>query len=753
MMISSGKPFKNWETIHSIKSNGLPMRQNKKTINSFNLIKLLLENKQTFLTEISIDNGALENHHNVPFEYSELTVKDKDCKPCENYVAQWPFGKDPETGYKQYFQTVFFDFESTTDGEIHRPYLVCDSRKKSFSGKNCALNWLKSLTVNTLAIAHNLRYDVQFLMKYLSNARDLIMTGNKIKQIKGDFICGSRIIHLVFKDSYSMISMPLRDFPKMFGSEMVKDVMPYEAYNEETVKLEALNVEYAASFLSESDREIFLHNIQLLGLITKDGKHFYHMDYARFYCQKDVDVLENGYNTFRKWMLEATKIDINNMLSIPQLANKFGLDQGVFENTYKLSGVPREFIQRCVAGGRVMTRDNKKFSVNKRVADFDGVSLYPSAMSRLPGFLIGKPKVITKEMLANFDEFRVGKDLAYFVEINVLDVGIDRHFPLLSKKDKAGIRQYDNEIRGNGIYVDNIGLEDLIEFQDVKYEVIRGYYFDEGYNTKIIEFIQFLFDERLKKKAEGNPIQNVYKLIMNAFYGKLIIKCIHDKTCFKYGAEACAKYLSYNFGTITELIKITKTMTMFKEKKPIHKHFSMPHLGVQVLAMSKRIMNEVICCLGEDNIYYQDTDSMHVDEDKVEPLAAAYKEKYGLELIGSKLGQFHCDFANKSTARPPVSVQSIYLGKKSYIDKVECVNLVDDMDAITYEHHMRMKGIPGSVLQKKIDSEFHSIPMDMYRHLLNGNAIEFDLLSCCKFKSQSNFTTVSNTIFKRTLSF
>ena len=33
--------------------------------------------------------------------------------------------------------------------------------------------------------------------------------------------------------------------------------------------------------------------------------------------------------------------------------------------------------------------------------------------------------------------------------------------------------------------VDKIALEDLIEFQKVEFEIIRGYYFNEGFNPKI----------------------------------------------------------------------------------------------------------------------------------------------------------------------------------------------------------------------------------------------------------------------------
>ena len=57
-------------------------------------------------------------------------------------------------------------------------------------------------------------------------------------------------------------------------------------------------------------------------------------------------------------------------------------------------------------------------------------------------------------------------------------------------------------------------------------------------------------------------------------------------------------------------------------------------------------MNEVMC-LAEDidiPIFYQDTDSMHLPEEDVPKLETAFMEKYGRQLNGKELGQFHPDF-------------------------------------------------------------------------------------------------------------
>ena len=65
-----------------------------------------------------------------------------------------------------------------------------------------------------------------------------------------------------------------------------------------------------------------------------------------------------------------------------------------------------------------------------------------------------------------------------------------------------------------------------------------------------------------------------------------------------------------------------------KKIKSILNHFNYSHCGVEILSMSKRIMNEVMT-LAEDeglNIWYQDTDSMRINYEEVELLALAFKK-------------------------------------------------------------------------------------------------------------------------------
>ena len=54
------------------------------------------------------------------------------------------------------------------------------------------------------------------------------------------------------------------------------------------------------------------------------------------------------------------------------------------------------------------------------------------------------------------------------------------------------------------IYIDKVGLEDLITFHEAEFEILDGYYFNEGRNNTINKVIKSLYDKRLKLKQDKN---------------------------------------------------------------------------------------------------------------------------------------------------------------------------------------------------------------------------------------------------------
>ena len=141
--------------------------------------------------------------------------------------------------------------------------------------------------------------------------------------------------------------------------------------------------------------------------------------------------------------------------------------------------------------------------------------------------------------------------------------------------------------------------------------------------------------------------------------------------------------------------------------------------------MSKRIMNKVFSCAGGLNIkiYYQDTEYTRLNYDDVDKVVEGYKDKCGLELVGEALGNFHVDFDMNGANSEIYVVESLFLGKKTYIDISEST----DKDGKTIDsEHIRMKGIPTSCIQYY--AKQHNITvLYIYKKLYNNEVIKFDL--------------------------
>jgi hypothetical protein len=286
-----------------------------------------------------------------------------------------------------------------------------------------------------------------------------------------------------------------------------------------------------------------------------------------------------------------------------------------------------------------------------------------------------------------------------------------------------------------------------MEFYEIEYEIIRGYYFNEGMNTKINEFIKKLFDLRLKYKKEGNALQNTIKLLLNSIYGKSIIKCIPTDTKI-VSIEDENKFIIQRYNYITQMeSKNNKIFTQVV--KSVDAHFNVPHFGATVLSWSKHLMNRVIC-LAEQigiKIYYTDTDSIHSDEENLKPLADAFRERYDKELIGSNLTQFHTDFAPFDGSVGQIhSTVLIALGKKSYVD------LLEDEEGNS-DYHIRMKGIPEKVLLNYCKNNGLLVD-ELYYKLYNGEVITFDLTDGCNcFRKTRTFDQVTLNKFTRSVRF
>jgi len=737
-------------------------RDKSRVIDSYDVIKILLNNKDKLIREMTLDD--IEKIGNTPFYdqvKQEIINLEYNDEICLHYIKDKDFKEKDEDDNEIIYKNVFFDFETRTtkDDLTHKPYLcrTYDGENSlEFFGENCGFDMLCSLKSNTRLIAHNATYDLNFIFNYLK-IKNRMMRGTHLIGASATF--GDYKIQI--KDSYNLISHPLKQFKNIFKLDVGKEVMNYDLYNDDDLFNERyLDIDFVLNnYINKKDHNQFIENIDRWNLRLENNKYDI-IEYSNRYCEIDCKVLYDGYNTFRNWILESFDIDINNTLTSASLAHKYFIKKGCYYDVYQLAGIPQRFIQGCVVGGRTMISNNKKEWVqDKIINDFDAVSLYPSAMARMKGFLKGKPKVIQ-----NFNYNWLSNQDGYFVDVKILKVGIKRSFSLMSEKNDEGIRIFNNDMENKIIRVDKTGLEDLIKFQKIEFEIIRGYYFNEGFNTNINKTIKYLFSERLRYKELKNPIQEIYKLIMNSAYGKTIMKEIDTEDHFINSKKNYDVFLMRNYNSIKEITQINEDKYIISTYKNISCHKNIPHVGVCVLSMSKRIMNEVMC-LAEDkglNIYYQDTDSMHIDDKDIKILEDDFKKIYNRDLIGEQMGQFHSDFEfydedgnKRKDIKNIKAVESIFLGKKCYIDKLEGTNSNGEKEI---DYHVRMKGIPEKVIYYTSDLLGYSNVLEMYKDLHAGKEIEFDLTMegkrpCFKQNKDMTIETIGKSIFKRSLVF
>ena len=175
----------------------------------------------------------------------------------------------------------------------------------------------------------------------------------------------------------------------------------------------------------------------------------------------DCKVLMDGYEVFRQWVLEHTELDVDDYITIITIQSMAlsMLKSGCYDNVYQISGAIQQFITKCVAGGRGMTNPNKQHHVKKKIADFDACSLYPSAMCFMEGLLKGLPNVLS-DTSYDFLKQRDG----CFARTKIIKLNRHLNFPLTSKlNEESVVREFINEMDNVNIYIDKVGLEEMIE--------------------------------------------------------------------------------------------------------------------------------------------------------------------------------------------------------------------------------------------------------------------------------------------------
>ncbi|MDY6057938.1 MAG: DNA polymerase, partial [Candidatus Onthovivens sp.] len=273
-----------------------------------------------------------------------------------------------------------------------------------------------------------------------------------------------------------------------------------------------------------------------------------------------------------------------------------------------------------------------------------------------------------------------------------------------------------------------------------KYIINEYNRFVENYRLKLDDMYS---NDEITKDEYDSKINSIEKLVT-----------INDDGIFKCYYSPLITFVENNKNKIVGMNKVNNNMYRIETIEQIEQHKSFNHVGVQILSMSKRIVNEVICTAQDlgFKVYYQDTDSIHIDYANIPKLSEEFKRKYNRDLIGKGLGQFHSDFAPckvKNGSKPDVTLAllTIINGKKNYIDvkfnpacyfenfdKDKDYNVcLDkkyreelDVENIINNYHIRNKGINKSGVVSTSEELNVSCP-ELYLKIFNNERIKFNL--------------------------
>jgi hypothetical protein len=301
-----------------------------------------------------------------------------------------------------------------------------------------------------------------------------------------------------------------------------------------------------------------------------------------------------------------------------------------------VSGVVKSFITKAAHGARLLCNPGRW---NHGVSLLDFNSLCPFALSQLE-IPTSAPTVWNDSM--NLHSYR------YYI----LDIDIT------SLKDCP----FYSYIKPGRRIADRFEIEDISKYCGAKYRIIRGYVF----GGPVVKVSQFIEELAAKKQSAVGDERDEYKKALNCIYGKCLAKGYKTEWRQYFDStEEFQKYISKHWARV-ERFNARKREVWLDEC--LNNTFNYAQIGVMILSMSKRIMNELFveCQAKGIDVLLHNTDSILIPSDKVELLR---------HRIGSKLGQLHLEMA----------------GDEAIIVRPNCYYISDN--------HYRAAGVPHAKIE------------------------------------------------------
>lgn len=588
---------------------------------------------------------------------------------------------------------ITMDLETRILGGIMSPYCVSifdGNKMKSFylteysSPLEMLENSIKYLMKRKYdhykVYLHNFsHFDGIFLIKILSNL------SNDIKPIIRDgriidlrFIFDTNKYSIYFRDSYLLLPSSLKKLAKNFNVED-KGVFPYSFVNDESIKL---------------NYEGLIPEFKYYNDITKESYDSLRLKYSKEvwslrnetikYCEQDCKTLYKIIDSFSIKIFKLFRLDILNYPTLSSLA--FGIYRCKFLGDAKIPLIHGDMfndIKKGYTGGAV---DVFK-PYGKNIYRYDVNSLYPYVMKEYP-MPVGNP-VYFEGDISLIDNKAFG---IFEVEVKSPD---NINIPLLQVivKTKNGKRTIAPIGEWTGTYLS----EELYNTMKHNYtfQIKRGYLFDKGYIFK--DYVDFLYELKVNS-SKDSPDYVISKLLLNSLYGRLGMNPEMENHIIVNSDKALYYYDNYKVSNVLDLKNGKELISYFinydlnSEDNYNKLNISIP-ISTAVTAYARIHMSQ-FKTMGDNNIYYSDTDSIDINK----PL--------DIKFIGNELGKMKLEHIFK---------EAVFLAPKVY------GGITDN-----YEY-VRVKGLKNPIkfdnlLSLLIKNEKLEINQDKwYRNIAEGN--------------------------------
>jgi hypothetical protein len=343
----------------------------------------------------------------------------------------------------------------------------------------------------------------------------------------------------------------------------------------------------------------------------------------------------NVFQHFSTLMKREFHLNPENYSSLAEFGQALMHETGCYENVYEVRGNVAKFIRLCCPNPIVATAYDKPQKIVGDIVQIDKNSSYPSVYRDFEGIPTGEPRLITQ--FATISSLK-----SYFIAINITKAVCKLKsdpFPLI--------------IDTGVMFMNKRMFEFVKTCYEIEYKFITGVSF-EGFNTKIQDLSNKLYEMRLNAKKYNHPAEKVIKRLLNSLWGKSIQKEKPTYEKYNIADDKLDNFLFINQDFIYSDKKTGENSNKVILVKTIMSNYSTPHFASNVLNYSKIEMLKLVhrSVQLDLNVVYINTDCLTMlrsDFDKLdEDLSRkGFDSEFRLSLISDKMGDFSIEVESK----------------------------------------------------------------------------------------------------------